>query len=173
MTTRPWDRLPDETDAQYAQFLVFRDLGPSRTLARAYRQYLKHFDTTPGARKGPSGAFKETAAARRWRERAEAWDVWRLLTYGARIAPLYVAAVEQMTKKLLAASQRIRPGQKGWRDVLDTLGAISAQLEVAKRAGAGGESTDDKRVFVHLPAKTPVPDGDDPGADDADPATVE
>lgn len=59
----PWDRQKGESRAAYASFVVFRDLGPSRTLARAAQETGKTRATLMGH-----------SAKYGWVERAELWD---------------------------------------------------------------------------------------------------
>jgi hypothetical protein len=141
-----WDRQPEESAVLYTQFLVYRDLGPARSLDRAYRSYLRRFDLGE-VRKGARapGSWQEASVRFSWTERSELWDVWRIETYGKRIAPLFTAALERVTRRLFEAAGQMKPGQKGWRDVLDTLDRVAAQLEKARNAGAlqnGKESGD-------------------------------
>jgi len=73
--TSPWLKRPDESDAAFAAFTGFRDLGPGRSLDEAWRQ------------QGPSGAPKGTKRPHRapgswkrwkrdhdWDSRAQAYD---------------------------------------------------------------------------------------------------
>lgn len=65
----PWERQSGETARAYAAFLRFRDLGPGRSLAAAYRA------ATGRQQAGePSGQWRGWHAAHAWRARAEAWD---------------------------------------------------------------------------------------------------
>jgi hypothetical protein len=136
MTRDPWDQLPDESDAAYCRFLVYRNLGPSRTLVRAYRAYLRGFELGQGGQKGPPGSYREEAVRFRWRERSEAWDVANLRRYGNKLAVLYVAGLEQVAAKFLRAARKYKPGDKAWPQVLDTMVQLAGQLTAAKAAGA-------------------------------------
>src|SRR5262249_28786381 len=51
---KPWDQQPDEPDAAYSRFLMYRNLGPARTLDAAFANFLRaggknERDGTPGA----------------------------------------------------------------------------------------------------------------------------
>ncbi|MEU9887989.1 hypothetical protein [Sphaerisporangium sp. NPDC051011] len=59
----PWERQPDESTRQHAQFVTFRDLGRTRTVRRTADK-LQRADAW----------VRQVAAAFRWRERAEAYD---------------------------------------------------------------------------------------------------
>jgi hypothetical protein len=62
----PWDQQPTETPHRHAAFLVFRDLGPGRTLTETAERLTKSY-----------GHVRTTSAAGLWRERAQAWDLHR------------------------------------------------------------------------------------------------
>ena len=67
---QPWDRLVTEGDAAYAAFLVYRNLGPTRSLSVAYAMHTK---SKPGE-KQVGGSWRKWCAANRWPERSAAWD---------------------------------------------------------------------------------------------------
>lgn len=143
MSTHPWDQQASESDTQYAQFLTYRDLGPSRSLRRAYRLCFQRDERAGRAPKGPSGAFKEAATRHRWAERAGAWDLRNLRAYGRRVAPLFVHSLELLARKGEAAARRFRPGEPGWSDVLATANLLGKLLEPARQAGALDFGADD------------------------------
>lgn len=67
----PWERQPGETDAAWRAFVVYRDLGPDRTLLEAYRQrYCKETATNP------AGHVTAWASAHRWVNRARSYDAY-------------------------------------------------------------------------------------------------
>ena len=63
---QPWDRQPDEPPKAFAKFAVFRDLGPSRTLAAAA--------TETGVSRD---RVVQLSAAYSWVDRASAFDATR------------------------------------------------------------------------------------------------
>lgn len=85
MNIDPWDRLPRESSEAYAAFCVFRDLGPTRTLAAAYRAYREGTQRHPrgtfsddasdkSAGLQVPGSWKKTRISNNWNARAEAYD---------------------------------------------------------------------------------------------------
>lgn len=74
MDRYPWEKLPDETDKQYAGFLSYRDMGRRRTLREAAA---KHYGV-PSEQFDPKGGkartFERWSGMNRWVKRAEAWD---------------------------------------------------------------------------------------------------
>jgi hypothetical protein len=71
-----WEQLIDETPKAYAAFVAYRDLGPQRSIHRAYIE----FASKKGRKGGKAGASKapshweEWSSKYDWVTRAEAWD---------------------------------------------------------------------------------------------------
>src|SRR5690606_41704802 len=59
----PWEQQPGETDTQYGQFTVYRDLGPGRTIAKVARE----LDRDPAH-------LRKISSVRLWPQRATAFD---------------------------------------------------------------------------------------------------
>lgn len=74
MDRYPWEKMPDETDKQYAGFLSYRDMGRRRTLreaaAKHYEVPLDQFDP----KGGKARTFERWSGMNQWVRRAEAWD---------------------------------------------------------------------------------------------------
>jgi hypothetical protein len=119
MKTNPWDRLPDESAAAYARFLVYRNLGPERTIAAAW-------GATKGNKRQPSGAFCAEAVANEWADRAASWDVHQLLELGNRAARTYFATIERALQKIHDALDHIGP--ESWDQVLDGIDRLSKYI---------------------------------------------
>ena len=75
---KPWERYPDEPSFWYQRFLTYRDIGPQRTLSRAYRNWLQdveHKEILPGE---PAPAlpadWRRFSYVWDWKSRAQAWD---------------------------------------------------------------------------------------------------
>jgi hypothetical protein len=68
----PWDQQPDESDAAYSAFLVYRDKG----LARSLNGVGPAIHPGGGRRKrGANGRINEWSSRYKWPSRAHAWDV--------------------------------------------------------------------------------------------------
>lgn len=133
---QPWDQADGEDAAAYSRFAIYLSLGPSRTILGAYRRYLQGDRLSDQVPKRVPGNWQAEATARCWRERAEQWDLWRLRTYGHRVAILYTHALVNMSRKLLRAVTRHDIGDEAWPQVLKTLEAVAAQLKPARQCGA-------------------------------------
>jgi len=80
----PWDKLLAESSSAYRAFLVYRDLGLTRTLDRAgatvYARAQKGLKkganggAQKGRKRGATGTIRKWAADFDWLERAAAWD---------------------------------------------------------------------------------------------------
>lgn len=71
----PWERLEDEPKNAYDAFLVYRDLGPSRTIAAAYGAFVRMRKGRSGRPpKRPSGQWQAWSVKFDWGDRVEAWD---------------------------------------------------------------------------------------------------
>ncbi len=90
--TEPGARLPSEPAAAFAAFVIFRDLGASRSVPKAYRHNQGNTEAKSGQ---ASGCWNAWAREYRWRERAEEWD--RHLDRQARLAQ--VDAVKAMNSR--------------------------------------------------------------------------
>lgn len=111
----PWDQLPGEPPSAYARFLVYLNLGISRTLADACQTVLDERQqnvTKRNTRKRPkkanirrpTGQWAEDSAQWRWKDRAEAWDIWRLRSAAERVhatmTELYIGLAKHALESL-------------------------------------------------------------------------
>lgn len=102
-----WEQLEGEKSQHYSWFLAYRNLGPARTLERAYRA-IKGDETL-----NLPGNWAELSARHRWVERATAWDVYVLSEAGARVVSLFVAAMEALALATLEGLATHRPKNFG------------------------------------------------------------
>lgn len=68
-----WERLPAETARAYAAFVVYRDLGPGRSLAVAYGAWRRANGVAGDAAKA-AGYWQEWSSTHGWVARAAAYD---------------------------------------------------------------------------------------------------
>ncbi len=68
-----WERLPGEPARWYRRFVLYRDLGPQRTLAEAHAAAAR---AERLAQPRLPARWTQIAGVWRWHERAQAWDVW-------------------------------------------------------------------------------------------------
>ncbi len=134
---RPWEQLPGESDAEYARFLIYLNLGPSRNLIRAYKHYLGG-EFPPGLRKAP-GSYREEARRWDWRRRAERTDVIRLREAALSLAPQFV---EVLKTGMLAALRGFRSCKiENASDLIDLVNALAAYASPDLLASAAREAS--------------------------------
>jgi hypothetical protein len=78
-TLLAWERQPGESATAFAAFVIFRDLGPRRSLDAASRLYHRKPGQEPeqpqtGPKKRKSGQVRLWYERWQWRSRAEAYD---------------------------------------------------------------------------------------------------
>ena len=75
---RPWDRRPNEPTKWHERFTLYRDMGPSRSIAEAYRRYrIDHSNAVTLATdcNAPS-TWYDNARLYDWEKRATLFDDW-------------------------------------------------------------------------------------------------
>jgi hypothetical protein len=130
----PWDQLPTEPDEAYSRFLLYRNLGPGRSLHAAYLTYLTTFrnasdDIQTGKKRQQVPGFWGADSGRwKWVDRANAWDHHVLHTHGERLSILWVGilttAAEKCAQKL--AQPNCRP--KDFMQCMAVVDKLSAFL---------------------------------------------
>jgi hypothetical protein len=133
---QPWDRLSDEPAASYARFLLYRNLGPARTLERAYAA---HAGVPEGTKRHRvPGSWRRASAARRWVERSAAWDVAMLSQAGREAVAAFVVAVRQISVRLLAAAADADVRLGSWSQVIQTINILGPHIpaELIRQAAA-------------------------------------
>ena len=130
----PWQPLEAETASAYEAFCIYRSLGPSRTIARAFESYSNKRGLSGKTFHGRFGAW---SSAHFWVVRAEAWDKRvGALTAEQQAAALVFAQqqlVEALPQIVSTAIQRACMGDsKLLIDLMDR-----AHLELSVDAGKG------------------------------------
>ena len=126
----PWDKLSSESNEAYSRFLIYRNIGPRRSLKRAYLHYLRVYDEFAG---GPKrlhvpGQWHADSANNSWRDRATAWDIRNLSKYGASVAVLHVRAIAILAGKNARYAERLKPGDNGYSDLLASIRTVAEFL---------------------------------------------
>lgn len=122
----PWRQREGESDESYARFLIYRNIGPGRSLQLAYETYLSTFRNATDATKGNKrpqvpGHWGDDSARHEWCDRAAAWDIGQLEAQGVELARLWagilIAAATKAAVKL--ADPRCKP-----KDFMQALAVI-------------------------------------------------
>src|SRR5262245_47569840 len=140
-TPNPWDQRPGESSAAYRRFLIYRDLGPGRSLRaadRAARQGREPYTKRHGKTRC-SGQWSDDCRHFDWVTRAHAWDVYQLATHGQTAVVAFVSALEAATRKLLERLERVK-GPATWKEITEAMLVLSEcipaeTLEAVARLG--------------------------------------
>lgn len=114
-TKRIWEQQEGEPNEAYARFLVYRNLGVSRSLDAA------HAIATKSKKKQASGQWTDDSAKWNWVERASAWDIDVLAEVGRGVVVKFVSALNLSFDAMISqlASGKIKP--RTWSQVLESI----------------------------------------------------
>jgi hypothetical protein len=118
-----WDKRDDESDSAYTRFLIYRNLGVTRSLDRAYQSTLAD-DVTKRNKVRATGQWREDSGKHEWQKRAEAWDVCTLTEVGQRVVTKYINALDLAFQSIIdqLASGKIKP--RTWGAIVESLTII-------------------------------------------------
>lgn len=119
---RAWEQREGEPNEAYARFLVYRNLGVTRTLDRAYRAFVGNRRKSSER----SGTWQENATRFNWSERASDWDIDYLVSSGRDAAIAFVNALEKLAVKSLSALEDDKMQPKDWKQVLEAVNIIGS-----------------------------------------------
>src|ERR1700692_1481204 len=106
-----WSQQVGEAEESSAAFVVYRDLGPTRSLAEAQRLKGKPQDGRERAtgKRHVSGCLKRRSKRWKWGHRAAAWDAM----LDAKRTATVVAAVRKEGREWAARWEELRKGRGG------------------------------------------------------------
>ncbi len=118
-----WEQLEGEPDAAYARFLVYRNLGPARSLDAAYQLVAGH---AAKRRKTPrvSGQWQDDSVRFGWVERAAAWDIYTLTAVGMQAVIKWVNALDQAIEQTLIHLKAGTHKPRTWKETIDAVVAL-------------------------------------------------
>jgi hypothetical protein len=122
-----WERQPGEPDAAYVRFLIYRNLGPARSLEAAYRKFMEDLGEIDAAKSCESlpvsGQWFKDSHSFDWVRRARAWDIAVFSEVGREAVIAlghYTRALAVRALEALANSS----GPENWKEHLETLHAL-------------------------------------------------
>ena len=145
---KPWDQLPDEPITAYRRFLIYRDLGPGRSLEKAYRATKGNL----AQGKKPTGAWTSDSTDFDWVNRATAWDIEMMSEHGTEAVINWVQSLVELSQQTLEELQGGRLKPRSFDQVLgalDVLGkfvtpeTVEAAREFARGNFGRGDETED------------------------------
>ncbi len=124
---RPWDQLPNEPDESYKHFLIYRNMGPGRSLHAAYGQLC--IAKQREIKASIPGNWTSDSSRFRWVERCKAWDIFVLLEQGPAIAKDFLEAIRIYANNLIDSLRNDGATNKpiGFESItkaIDTLGKL-------------------------------------------------
>lgn len=134
MPPNPWDQLEDEPPEAYVRFLIYRNLGPARTVDLAYSAYLAQMPSEPsaaakrrGGKKPPgpkaqsraTGVWWADSSAYDWKNRATAWDVYHFANVVPDGAIAIMSVVAETAKVALRALEAGTLRPRTWGELID------------------------------------------------------
>lgn len=151
---KPWEQQPDESAEAHRAFSIFRDLGASRSVLKAYtktRPTVGPGEAQVGPPKNIPGTWKKWAKRWQWQHRAQEWD-----KHLAQIHDRVQERVEQRTAYRLA-DHRARSIQARLR----ILEKIEEQIEQQLSRGRLGRQVVLERRVVNgkIVQRTLIQDG--------------
>jgi hypothetical protein len=121
----PWERFRKEPEEAYARFLIYRGLGPLRSVVSAESVACGR------KKKHASGNWTGEAAEWEWKRRATAWDISQLTLNGESLAFTFIGVIEKMAEQLAETVLGGKATPKSSRDVVEWLKALSPYLTPA------------------------------------------
>lgn len=149
--SRPWDRLLEETESAYRNFLFYRNLGPGRTLHKAYLAHMEASDKATHGDTKVSGQWKDQSRDHAWVDRADAWDVYNLQAIGKKTAAAAAVYFERLVLRLLEGLETFDPQLMTFGDhckAVETIKGIITPETIAALVRQQGESNGGERGLV-------------------------
>jgi hypothetical protein len=128
----PWDRQPNESSKAFAAFCLYLDLGPQRSVAKAYRLH------TGRKQAAVSGTWNLWRSKYRWKNRAQAFDdnIFHELSIAHRQAKMEVGRL-RLTRQVQTQSAFANLSDQLLARVEATLPGLSLIDEVSPNPGGG------------------------------------
>jgi hypothetical protein len=141
---QPWHQKRGEPKGSYARFLIYRNLGPCRTVTAAYQVVKKGAERCPGQWQRDSTKWS-------WCERAAAWDIAVLLDVGKDVIVGFVNSLRALSRKTLAAlnDEAIKPG--GWANVLEAINVLGHFISPEAVERLCAQAADDRQPAAKRP----------------------
>lgn len=158
-----WDKRESESDEAYVRFLIYRNLGPSRSIERAAIVAFSTIETKRKKTKPSTSQWEKDSATHEWRQRAVAWDIAQLSQLPAETTTIILEAIKEFARKTLHAASGDDYHPKG-REVRENILVIAALVSPEIITQAVVHSGDDTRqasavelAEQHLAERIPQP----------------
>jgi hypothetical protein len=130
----PWGQLPGEPDLQFEWFECFKNLGPERSISRAYQMWYKNNGLVIPK---PGGEWNRAAKTFLWEDRAALWDrerraeskVLEELEHAQNISARR-NILKLAYNKLVQALNVLQPEAATWKEVISGVNTITDNLRI-------------------------------------------
>ncbi|MCL5950741.1 MAG: hypothetical protein M1132_03310 [Chloroflexi bacterium] len=120
-----WDRLDGEPLAAFNKFVVYRSLGPGRSLGKAAALYGRSSSRSNRAKlRRPSGRWSTLSVRWAWVSRAQAYDCWVVLSNSDKAILGFYEGVTVAIEKSVRELKETNP--KGWKQASQTLATFAS-----------------------------------------------
>ena len=161
---KPWDKRADESTEAHNRFLVYRNLGPARSVRSAYEESLRFAEkggkrqTRVKSSKNPSGQWERDCTIFDWPERAAAWDEAGLLEAGDAVACKFVSTLDRVYVRMLETLRdaKCKPGTKTWSALIESLVVAGAFVpkDFFNRSGRTAAPIETASATANPPARS-------------------
>ncbi len=129
--SKPWDQQQGESKEAYARFLIYRNLGPARSIDVAYAaaQSLaaKRVKSRQPAKRA-SGQWMKDSVNYNWPERAAAWDIEVFSEAGQRVVINFISILEVLSRNTLEALANPRVKPHSLKSIMTLVGILGAYI---------------------------------------------
>ncbi len=158
-----WDQQKGETDGAYSHFLIYRNLGPARSIEAAYFLCSSIASNRAKSRRGSkpasnraSGQWAKESEQFNWQARAHAWDVKVFDEAGQRVVVNFVALLEQLSRRALEAMANPRVKPRGLKSIVEVVTVLGAYIPAETVANLSTDSRSNRAPAIGaLPGERP------------------
>ncbi len=132
-----WEQMEGEPLSHYNRFLVYRDLGSTRTVRKAYALVKGRNWKAVGS--VDCGYWRELCARWHWVRRAQEWDKARLTEAGDEAIVQFVSGLKRAATGVNQALERVKP--RTWHEAMEGLDLVGSFIDpesVKAVSGHGG-----------------------------------
>lgn len=146
---RTWEQQDGEPDNSFARFLAYRNMGPTRSIDKAFASYVENGSVSWRS----SGQWYVASSKWNWIARASAYDVHLLSEAGKLAAVAFVNAITAYARRLLEAISDGDIKPEKWADITGALETLAKFIpSETVKALVHADTRDDPRQRPALPA---------------------
>lgn len=142
----PWLQQAGESNKDYTRFLIYRDMGKDRSIAKAEAECRgKPLKATP------SGGYNDLAKKNSWVERAQAWDLAQAEKASQIIQSATDEALQETQENIKGMAKIVGKVIKA-SDLAEVKGELQKLVMLFGKGGAGAFTLESSKVLA--PPKT-------------------